>query len=105
MSNFRVGMKVVCIATPWDESSLWEPWRKLVPNRPILRGVYTVRGACPSQDEPGIYLCEIMNPMGRFNIGWHEGGFCCEFFRPVVERKTSIEVFRKLLQPKTENVA
>jgi len=76
---FRVGQKVVCVDA--------NPRNGHVSN--LTEGaVYTVRAFGPSKDgSPGISLDEIYHPFPFYQ----------DRFRPVVERKTDISVFTKML--------
>ena len=98
MSNFRVDQKVVCIDDDWGSA----PLEGQVQYWPKKNDVYTVRAITVNGNgKVFIRLREIMNPETDKH---HEAEFWAECFRPVVERKTDISVFRKLLQPKTEKV-
>ena len=112
MSSFQVGDKVVCVNDSWpgDEND-----RPFYDNAPKSGEVYTIRDIGPSflegtrwafLDTPKICvrLVEIRNQIDpRLGVEWN---FRASRFRPVVERKrkTSIEVFRKLLAPSKERV-
>lgn len=91
--NFRVGQKVVCVdMNTYGRLSRWKGER--VPN---ADQVYTIRAVFVSDDgldEVGVLLEEIRNP-----INWtgQEFGFLASRFRPVVERKTDISTFTKIL--------
>jgi hypothetical protein len=84
---FRVGQKVVCV----DASGL-------TTNRPLSIGaVYTIREL---YDDPfnglGVMLEEIINSM----CSTGEYGYRSVRFRPIVERKTDISMFTKMLTDK-----
>lgn len=80
---FRIGMKVVCIdATP-----------RKIPRAVLKKGaIYTIVALpyCPD-GEHGIEVAEVES-QALF-------GFWKDRFRPVVERKTSIEIFTRMLIP------
>jgi hypothetical protein len=93
-AHFRVGQRVVCIdASPNKRYGVAVPGLK-------RGGIYIVRGIDhkPGWEAPGwgvhVEGIRVMHP----DVG-------CEWamrpgrFRPVVDRPTSIEVFRKLLAP------
>lgn len=87
---FRVGQKVVCVRGPLV----------CVPSGVIdatIGEVYTVRGfyVSPLDGQQGMHLDEIHNPTHSFT--GMEYGFYPSRFRPVVERKTDISVFQKML--------
>jgi len=92
--TFHVGQRVACVETPWvDYPERWEGWCRLVPNRPTIGSIYTVRALiCIMRS--GLYLCEIRNPVSQFTFGSWEGAFLDRCFRPV----TSIEVFESILE-------
>jgi hypothetical protein len=60
----------------------------------VFRVGYTVRRVCIEGGRELLLLQEIHNPMW---VGREEYGFNSRGFRPVVERKTSIEVFTAML--------
>lgn len=80
---FRIGMKVVCIdATP-----------RKIPVAVLQKGaIYTIVALpyCPD-GEHGVELAEVES-QAIF-------GFWKDRFRPLVERKTSIEIFQRMLTP------
>jgi hypothetical protein len=97
---FRVGQKVVCVNARKAYGSL-HPC-------PLKKGaIYTVSEVVDYSADPlchprhrfGLFLCEIAR-------GPHEDGFYDAFhvrrFRPAVERKTDISIFKKLLAPKRQ---
>ena len=96
MNNFKVGQKVVCIDDDWGPAPEVHHW-------PKKDDVYTVRtiGVQGSNGKVFIRLREVVNPKSDKH---HEAEFWAGCFRPVIERKTDISVFRRLLQPNPENV-
>ena len=92
--NFQIGQQVVCVATRFSRNAYW---RASVNTFPQLHGIYTIRDMCAENDLVGLYFCEIHNPRAWFRLGFVEPAFSTVNFRPV--RKTSIEVFHKLLVP------
>lgn len=106
--NFRVGQKVVCV----DDGALWD----------IKTGsVYTVAQITVEPDvyvdiETGdfshiganqavVYLTEVVLRHTRHGVRTiHFGGFSASRFRPVVQRKTDISIFKALLTPSKEKV-
>ena len=88
---FYPGQKVECVDdTPneWGDPPL------------VVKGqVYTVRDCRRAiyRDGYGVTLYEL-NHYPPYS------GFKAERFRPIVERKTSIEVFEKMLKPEKEKV-
>ncbi len=98
---FRVGQKVVCVMRMEDQNS--ERCINYIPNRPVLNGIYTVRGDVCLYDTQYVYLTELINPLPVgfvwVGIGYAEPPFWCGLFRPLVERKTDISIFTKMLNP------
>ena len=80
---------VVCVNGVWIEILT----NRLPPNSPVKGGVYTVVGRCIHDGVDGYFLAEFPS-----DTTW-----AVDQFRPV--RRTSIEVFRKLLAPTPETVA
>jgi len=109
MTQFHVGQKVVCVnASEMDEAPVGV---RIVGDLDGLRkgAIYTVRsiyidhvwgGAC-------IRLHEIeRRPLSFFNGQYFESGYDPSRFRPIIERKTDISIFRAMLNPqKTEVTA
>ncbi len=95
--TFRVGQKVVCINVGPNVSPLltgvWIPdgWRA---DTPIINSVYTVDAivGLPG-NRTGLVLAEIKN-----TATW-KFAFDMRRFRPIVERKTDISVFKRMLTP------
>ena len=109
MISYKIGDQVVCLTTfrPHRVSG-YSP-----PNHPHIGQVYTVRGFhLPLPQETafvgfemiGVYLEEIINPLVllHWDKQMHEPAFNAEGFRPV--KKTSIEVFKRLLKPTPKKV-
>ena len=85
--TFRVGQKVVCIDA--SKRRLLGVWAADIP---VKGCVYTVDGFLEHPLGPGLILVEIKN-----DIDEHGGAYDARRFRPVVERKTDISVFTRLL--------
>lgn len=98
---FYVGQKVVCIRASF--SGL----RRVTLHDLVERQIYTVRDTFLATDgTPCVRLQEICNPR-RFNrrrAAMWEPGYKTERFRPVVERKTDISIFKAMLNPSDERV-
>jgi hypothetical protein len=86
---FRVGQKVVCVdASPAEHGFVCFKW--------IVRGrVYTVRSLTPYD---GLLLEEVIDHT-RPHLNGRERGFKSQRFRPIVERKTDISIFKAMLNP------
>lgn len=90
--TFRVGQKVVCVDVPARNSWALYPWPACV----VLGGVYTVRSLDCIGDFYGLTIDEYPPPIDNQD---REVTFNTKRFRPVVERKTSIEIFERMLKP------
>ena len=93
---FRVGQKVICVD---DANQDWTPGET-----DVRRGkIYTIRSVnCFKQ--PGLYLVEINNPPMLTDSGFIERDFLQRRFRPIVERKTDISIFTRMLTSKPVEV-
>lgn len=89
MSALRIGMKVVLIDDNWPDYVNDEIM-------PVLGTVYTIREIIDHRANP-IRLVEIQNPIRTYRDGTGEVGFRASRFRPVVERKTDIAIFKVML--------
>lgn len=96
MCNFRVGQKVVCIKGAERSPYTIGGWC------PKTGGVYTVRGVYDGPLYLVIHLEEYRHPDGDMHGVEH--GWDATRFRPVVERKTDIEIFRRMLNTTPETV-
>jgi len=96
--SFHVGQKVVCIVQLSTDA--YSHWAVAYPNLPTKGCIYTVRETESRGDVPSIRLEEMYNPVlpwvsyGGFLA---EGSFDVAAFRPLVERKTDISIFTKML--------
>ena len=91
--TFRVGQRVVCIAEGHGPILLGEV-------NAIVGAIYTVRKISEYGGQIGLYLSEIINPPQHTIDGLIERGMYSERFRPIVERKTDISIFTKMLTDK-----
>jgi hypothetical protein len=98
-NNFKIGQKVVCI-----ENRLSVVLYQGEVNTEIGK-VYTIRAIrwLTDLDKLGLLLQEIVNPVVDTLVGRTERFYLAENFRPVVEQKTDISAFRKLLLTKRED--
>lgn len=100
--TFYVGQKVVCV----DASS--EPGKRWVPGEEPVEGrVYTVAGV-RSAIGPRTGLVLTFKELRRSSLAQRYSaaqkyglwaGYVAERFRPVVERKTDISIFKAMLNP------
>jgi len=109
MITFHVGQKVVAVGRQGRPAP---PSRRLIDRNegsavkatyPVLGQVYTIRQINAWDDGVTLLLEEICN---RRLIGWKgstmEPGFPAECFRPVVQRKADISIFKSMLNPVRE---
>lgn len=98
MSNFRVGQKVCCVETWVNDGAGYGD-----EIGPISGEIYTIRDVGPLHPafpaDTMVLLSEIVNPVRPYAISPNgiEPSFGEWRFRPVVDRKPSIEVFTKML--------
>jgi hypothetical protein len=101
---FAPGQNVICV----DDKGFTLTYTQT----PVAGCIYPVRRVRPDLDgkwQPvvGVLLHEVVNPTRRLTfpdgVRIDEPGFVATRFRPV--RDTSIDVFRKLLEPQPEEVA
>jgi hypothetical protein len=86
--NFRVGQKVVCV----DSATRFIPG-----STGLVEGaIYTV-----IETGVGLFCGELWITVAEVAARSDEG-FFANRFRPVVERKTDISIFKKMLTPKHE---
>ncbi len=98
------GQKIVCVM-----QKEWHCLDGAMPRAitlPVHNGIYTIRHivfeAVVKDTGETVYaflLEEIKNPPVETAEGWMEPNFLSVDFRPLVERKTDISVFEKLLLP------
>ncbi len=97
--TFHVGMKVVCVDDDFGKNHNGE----LLPK---LNQIYTIRTIEENPFKPGnfgIRLFEIVNHMFEYDDDFAECRFSALQFRPVVERKTDISIFTKMLNSVRES--
>jgi hypothetical protein len=97
--TFRIGQKVICVSYEWD--NIW--WRIRAFFLPPPCGdltvgeIYTVANIIWDNEHPDvpwtIEVIEAPHPANR----WWEAGWDPKCFRPLVERKTDISVFKRML--------
>jgi hypothetical protein len=87
--TFRVGQKVVCVND--NGRSLRPSWEIL----PVRGETYTIRCI----EGRAVRLAEIINDPFPYSEGLGELKFLASRFRPIVERKTDISIFTKMLTP------
>lgn len=104
MTNFCVGQKVEFVGAG-NYGRL--PRKVMVPEKNVI---YTIRDLYidPTSKEVGLHLREITNqpepfvhPAGSGLDGWEMGWLPAEF-SPIVEAKTDISVFLRMLHPEKE---
>lgn len=91
--NFYVGQKVVCV----DDQNYPPAAFKLSPAVPTKNSVYTIRDVLTARGEPLVRLEEIVCEKHDFvDVGFVECAWWARRFRPLVERKTSIELLTSI---------
>ena len=92
---FHIGQRVMCI------HDIGCAQGNEFPNIPIKGSIYTVRGfVSPDvgyERTPGMLLEEVVNPPWEYNEGVFEPSFHPYHFRPLVQHKTDISVFKRML--------
>lgn len=105
----QIGQKVVCINDDWPP--MWrDHWMTTcAPEFPVKGQVYTIRAIVTRAiGDAGLRFVEIKNPEvncvfeGQSIVA--EIVFRASYFRPLVERKTDISIFTRLLTPQKESV-
>lgn len=93
---FTVGQKVICIYR-YGENDLG-----II--TPVFEATYTIRELDDRGNALALRLVEIINPPIRHvdPFGTIEPGWRASHFRPLVSRKTSIDVFTAMLNPVEE---
>ena len=96
--SFHVGQQILCVN---DQFSRCPYWRRAVQTFPIINSIYTIREIREGYGDQfgliGFCFYEFINPQTHFARGEVEPAFISKHFRPV--RKTSIELFKKMLVP------
>lgn len=85
--TFRIGQRVVCVdagKSHWD----FDPGLK-------KGSVYTIAAIDEYWEGTGLDLVELPAP----KVDGHYQAYRSDRFRPIVERKTDIAIFRKMLIP------
>lgn len=86
MSSFRVGQKVVCVDAAGSEK--------------VKEGtVYTVTWVSDWPAISGLDGCVVSRGLALAEVEANGIGFDARRFRPVVERKTNITIFKAMLTP------
>jgi hypothetical protein len=92
---FHIGQRVVCIHDIGGASG------NEFPKIPIKGSIYTVRGfVSPDvgyERTPGMLLEEVVNPPWEYKEGVFEPSFHPYHFRPLLQHKTDISVFTRML--------
>lgn len=98
--NFVVGQKVVCVVDEWSKAGMMVLLAHGPHQFPKKGCIYTIRNI---DVFPGGYIylhfVEIVNPVISFDHGDWEQGWDHRRFRPLIERKTDISVFKAMLTP------
>jgi hypothetical protein len=105
---FHIGQKVVCVndivkfplgsKRTGHDGTVWTSTGNMGGLR--AGAVYTIRGfsLCPVDNAPTVLLEEIMREeIMRYGVSQGEAGYCISRFRPVIEKKTDISIFTRIL--------
>lgn len=98
--SFRVGQKVTRVRRPELEDiipSAPPPYQIEIGRVLIVREIDFRAIGLPGHEVPALRFEEIRRPSKMSTVGWWESAYDSRFFRPVVERKTDISVFTKIL--------
>lgn len=90
---FYVGMRVVCADDKHFVSK----------QMPKKGSIYTIREIIILSETRLVRLCEIVNQPKQYSCGFIELAYSETRFRPVVERPTSIEIFKRMLVRESED--
>lgn len=99
---FYVGQKVVCVeASPRAD---YTPWKvSIFDMEGLTEGrIYTVRAVSVQRGVSVIFVIEINR---RWKVDGREQGYAAVRFRPIVERKTDISIFKAMLNPSKQEVS
>lgn len=94
--NFHIGQKVVCIRGADRSSVTRDGWA------PKTGGIYTIRGIYDGPIRVDLNFEEYVHH--EFHDDGAEIGWNSERFRPIVERKTDISIFKAMLTPSKQRV-
>jgi hypothetical protein len=99
---FGIGQKVVCIAEISGDHGFNDE------ARPVKGVVYTIRDFEYGYTDETIDMLfllfeEIVNRPRAYEAGFLEASFWSAWFRPLVETKTDIAIFEKMLKPAKVN--
>ncbi|CAN7604850.1 hypothetical protein [Bosea sp. LjRoot237] len=96
--TFRVGQRVVCVNA--DPRALNPVSRDWYPGEEPVEGeIYTIKRCFRAHGLALVWLAEICRAPIAFEIYDGLTGYAAVRFRPLVERKTSIEIFTNMLNP------
>lgn len=102
--NFTIGQKVVCVDHMNNSKTSKLPEIQKGRTYKIREiGIQEVEGVGIFDDEITLWLEGISRPY-KTPSGAADIGFRCSRFRPVVERKTDISIFKAMLNPSKEQV-
>lgn len=99
---FVVGQKVVCVNDEDKDKTYSKYFTYYNIAMPTKGEIYTIREVfSTSIGNVGVRLVEIVNPVTPFKNGTGEVhmemGYMASRFRPVVEKKTDISIFKEML--------
>lgn len=92
---FRVGQKVICIREPKAVHVV--AWARRGGIYPHKNGIYTIRAINVWPEKTLLRFFELDNRHLEGVVSEIEPGFPADAFRPLVERKTDISIFTRML--------
>lgn len=97
--HFRAGQRAVLVDDSWSYLCFG------VEIMPVLNSIYTIREVITLNGHVAVRLVEIKNPVLEYGDGTNEIAFRASRFRPVVERKSDISIFRAMLNHSKSKVS
>ena len=101
--SFRVGMKVVRVGSKRSCENLWIA-ENIKFTYPKIGDVVTIKTINDWPRWTILTFCEHDNSHLAGVVSEIEPGFGSEHFRPIVERKTDISIFKRMFNPSKQGV-
>lgn len=100
--SFAIGQKVECIAT-FNNFELVAAFAMnlTLPKKGSIYHIRSVQSCDCGRNHTWVRLREIVNAVG---VTGEENAFCSSMFVPVIEHKTSIEIFTRMLNPTSKEI-
>ena len=102
---FYVGQKVVCIHSGFMPGISLPDEEQFSDEEAIHEGqIYTIRRILIDEEDDMIFhLEEVFRDESSREWYGDDAGYCARRFRPLVENKTDISIFKKMLNPDNHN--